>query len=179
MAVDLNYVKNFARIAHQGQVRKYTGEPYSEHVIAVGLMYQTWCESMNRDALYAAILHDTVEDTDVTLDEIRRNFGDQVAEYVWYLTKPEEFVGDRAQRKALDRARLALAPKVIQFVKILDIMHNAKSIKKHDPEFWATWRLETIEMFDAIQARKVWLSQVHPTESNTFDNFIAELTDGL
>ena len=177
--VNLEYVKTFARVAHEGQVRKYTGEPYVEHVIAVGLMYQTWCESMNRDALYAAILHDTVEDTDVTLDEIQRNFGDQVAEYVWYLTKPESFVGDRAQRKALDRARLALAPSVVRFIKTLDIMHNAKSIKELDPEMWSTWRVEMRDLLDAMNARSGWLENVHPAESKVYDNFYAELIDGL
>ena len=177
--VNQEYVKTFARVAHEGQVRKYTGEPYVEHVIAVGLMYQSWCESMNRDALYAAILHDTVEDTDVTLDEIQRNFGDQVAEYVWYLTKPESFVGDRAQRKALDRARLALAPSVVRFIKTLDIMHNAKSIKELDPEMWSTWRVEMRDLLDAMNARSGWLENVHPVESKVYDNFYAELIDGL
>jgi (p)ppGpp synthase/HD superfamily hydrolase len=177
--VSFDYVKMFARVAHEGQVRKYTGEPYVEHVIAVGLMYQSWCEKMDKNALYAAILHDTVEDCDIEFDDLRRHFGDTVAEYVWYLTKPESFVGDRAQRKALDRARLALAPSVVRFIKILDIMHNAKSIKKEDPEMWSTWRVEMRDLLDAMKARSVWLANVHTSESNKFDQFYAELIAGL
>jgi len=177
--VNLEYVKTFARTAHEGQVRKYTGEPYVDHVIAVGLMYQSWCEKMDKNALYAAILHDTVEDCDVEIGDIQRHFGDRVAEYVWYLTKPESFVGDRAQRKALDRARLALAPPVVRFIKTLDIMHNAKSIKKEDPEMWSTWRIEMRDLLDAMNARSAWLNNVRPSEFNVYDNFYAELIDGL
>lgn len=167
--VSLDYVKMFARVAHEGQVRKYTGEPYVEHVLAVGLMYQSWSEKMERDALYAAILHDTVEDTEVDMDQIRRHFGDKVAEYVWYLTKPEEFVGNRLKRKALDRARLALAPDVVKFIKILDITHNATSIRKHDQDFWKEWREETLLMLDALDARRVWYKMCNHRDHGQID----------
>jgi (p)ppGpp synthase/HD superfamily hydrolase len=177
--VNLDYVKMFARRAHQGQVRKYTGEDYVEHVLAVGQMYQSWCAEMNRDALYAAVLHDTVEDTPVTHELIQQQFGDQVAQYVWYLTKPENFVGNRAARKALDRARLALAPEVVRFVKVIDIMHNAKSIKEHDPKFWETFRVEAIQLFDAMKAESVWKSQAGHWAQREYSKFIAELIDGL
>lgn len=167
--VSLDYVKMFARVAHEGQVRKYTGEPYVEHVLAVGLMYQSWSEKMDRDALYAAILHDTVEDTEVDMDQIRRHFGDKVAEYVWYLTKPEEFVGNRLKRKALDRARLALAPDVVKFIKILDITHNATSIRKYDQDFWKEWREETLLMLDALDARRVWYKMCNHRDHGQID----------
>ena len=177
--VSLDYVKMFARVAHEGQVRKYTGEPYVDRVIAVGLMYQSWCEKMDKNALYAAILHDTVEDCDIEFDDLRRHFGDTVAEYVWYLAKPESFVGDRAQRKALDGARLALAPEVVRFVKIIDIMHNAKSIREHDPDKWSTWRVEMIKLLDTIKSEKVWRAQAGHWAQRKYNEFIAELIDGL
>jgi (p)ppGpp synthase/HD superfamily hydrolase len=169
----------FARQAHAGQVRKYTGEDYVEHCYAVGLMYQSWTVEMNKDALWAAILHDTVEDTPVTMREIQHQFGDRVAEYVWYLTKPESFVGDRAQRKALDSARLALAPEVVRFVKIIDIMHNAKSIREHDPDKWATWRVEMIKLLDTMKSESVWRSQAGHWAQRKYKEFIAELIEGL
>ena len=177
--VNLDYVKMYARQAHAGQVRKYTGEPYVEHCYAVGQLYQSWCKEMNQSALYAAVLHDTVEDTQVTLNEIRHQFGDQVAENVWYLTKPEEYVGDRAQRKALDRARLAIAPRVVRFVKIIDIMHNAKSIREHDPDKWSSWRVEMIKLLDAMNAEKVWKSEAGHWAQRKYREFIAELIEGL
>jgi len=177
--VNLDYVRMYARQAHAGQVRKYTGEDYVEHCYAVGQMYQSWCKEMNQSALYAAVLHDTVEDTQVTLNEIRHQFGDRVAENVWYLTKPESYVGDRAQRKALDRARLAIAPRVVRFVKIIDIMHNARSIREHDPDKWSTWRVEMIELLDAMNAEKVWKSEAGHWAQRKYNEFIAELIDGL
>ena len=177
--VNLDYVRMYARQAHAGQVRKYTGEDYVEHCYAVGQMYQSWCAEMNQSALYAAVLHDTVEDTQVTMREIQHQFGDRVAEYVWYLTKPESFVGDRAARKALDRARLALAPEVVRFVKVIDIMHNAKSIKEHDPKFWETFRVEAIQLFDAMKAESVWKSQAGHWAQRKYSEFIEELIDGL
>ena len=177
--VNLDSVTTFATLAHIGQVRKYTGEPYVGHCVAVSRMYQSWCKEMDKSALYAAVLHDTVEDTRVSHDELRITFGDQVAEYVWYLTKPEDFVGDRAQRKALDRARLALAPEVVRFVKIIDIMQNAPSIKEHDPDMWETWRVEMIRLLDAMNSKTVWRSQAGHWAQKKYDQFTAELTDGL
>lgn len=177
--VNLDYVRMYARQAHAGQVRKYTGEDYVEHCYAVGQLYQSWCAEMNQSALYAAVLHDTVEDTQVSISEIRHQFGDQVAEYVWYLTKPESYVGDRAQRKALDRARLAIAPRVVRFVKIIDIMHNARSIREHDPMKWSTWRVEMIELLDAMNAEKVWKSEAGHWAQRKYKEFIKELIEGL
>ena len=177
--VNLEVVKSFASLAHNGQVRKYTGEPYVGHCIAVGLMYQSWTVEMDKNALYAAVLHDTVEDTSVSMEDIQDFFGPQVAEYVWYLTKPEDFVGDRAQRKALDRARLGLAPEVVRFVKIIDIMHNAGSIREHDPDKWETWRVEMIQLLDAMKSESVWKSQAGHWAQRKYNEFIAELIDGL
>ena len=177
--VNLEVVKSFASLAHNGQVRKYTGEPYVDHCFAVSLMYQSWTVEMDKYALYAAVLHDTVEDTGVSIEDILDFFGPQVAEYVWYLTKPESFVGDRAQRKALDGARLALAPEVVRFVKIIDIMHNAKSIREHDPDKWSTWRVEMIKLLDAMKSESVWKSQAGHWAQRKYKEFIAELIDGL
>lgn len=177
--VNLEVVKSFASLAHRGQVRKYTGEPYVDHCIAVSLMYQSWCAEMDQSALYAAVLHDTVEDTGVSMEDIQDFFGPKVAEYVWYLTKPEDFVGDRAQRKALDRARLGLAPEVVRFVKIIDIMHNAGSIREHDPEKWETWRVEMVQLLDAMKSESVWKSQAGHWAQRKYSEFIAELIDGL
>ena len=169
--MNLDFVHDYARKAHEGQVRKYTGEPYVEHCIAVARLFQTM-GPVNAKALYAAVLHDTVEDTDITFDDLRRDFDDTIAEYVWYLTKPEEFVGDRAQRKALDRARLALAPDDVKFVKICDIMHNAGSIKEHDPEKWESWRDEMILLLDAMKAHHVWKSNAMYQFVNHYDRWV-------
>ncbi len=140
----------FATAAHEGQVRKYTGEPYVEHVIAVAEMVAA--HVTDEDAITAAILHDTVEDCAVTIDDIEIEFGERVAEYVWYLTKPPAFVGNRAKRKALDRGRLKEAPEIVRFIKVMDIWHNSGSIKEHDQAFYKTFREEIRDLLYIMNA---------------------------
>lgn len=148
----LNPLK-FATKAHEGQVRKYTGEPYIQHCIAVCRLVEEYGGSTEMCA--AALLHDTVEDCDVSIDDIQREFGDTVAEYVWYLTKPPVFVGNRAKRKEMDRARLREAPVEVRLIKIMDLYHNSGSIKEHDPKFWETFSDEAVQLLIAMDAMKV------------------------
>ena len=140
----------FGQRAHKGQVRKYTGEPYFSHCIAVADYVATFTK--DEEVITAAILHDTVEDCDVSIDDIAERFGNRVAEFVWYLTKPPVFVGDREKRKTHDRLRLNQAPKEVRLIKCMDLLHNSKSIKDHDPEFWKVFCNESILLLDAMRA---------------------------
>lgn len=152
--------RKFGSKAHSGQVRKYTGEPYFTHCESVAEMVLHF--TRDDEAIAAALLHDTVEDCDVSIEEIAEEFGETVAEYVWYLTKPPAFVGDRAKRKAHDRYRLRLAPEVVRLIKIHDLMHNSLSIQEHNPELWETWRIEAIELLKAMHSYDViteWTTQ--------------------
>lgn len=74
----------FATDAHKGQFRKYTGDPYITHPIAVSKIVATITN--DEDMIAAALLHDTVEDTEVTLQQIEENFGSRVALFVENLT---------------------------------------------------------------------------------------------
>ena len=80
-----NKALQFATEAHGSQVRKYTGEPYITHPIAVADIVRT-VEGHTEEMLVAAVLHDVVEDTDVTIDDICKEFGTVVGMYVEYLT---------------------------------------------------------------------------------------------
>lgn len=123
----------FAYWAHAGQVRKYTGEPYITHCEAVAnMVHNAGCHERT---IAAAWLHDTVEDTAVTNDDILRLFGETVAKYVEYLTDYDHSYVNRATRKAADRTRLATAPNAVKTIKIADIIDNTKSIVEHDPAF--------------------------------------------
>ena len=126
----------FADDAHRRakQVRKYTGEPYIVHPRAVAAIVKSVDHTPAMVA--AALLHDTIEDTDVTEADVRRVFGDEVAALVVELTdasRPED--GNRAARKAIDRARLGAASAAAQTVKLADVIHNAGDIAAHDPNF--------------------------------------------
>ena len=87
MAQDSERVKRaieIAKKAHAGQFRK-TGEPYIIHPLAVKKILEEW--GMDEDTIIAGVLHDTVEDTDLRLDDIKREFGESVAFLVDGVTK--------------------------------------------------------------------------------------------
>jgi len=130
----LKDVLAFATKAHEGQVRKYTNDPYIVHPIAVADLVERHGGSEAQIA--AALLHDVVEDTTVTLDIVEATFGTEIADLVYWLTdssKPED--GNRATRKAIDAKRLSRAPAEAQFVKVADLIDNTRSIVEHDPSF--------------------------------------------
>ena len=128
--------RTFATAAHAAvkHVRKYTNEPYIVHPAEVAKIVRDagGSESM----IAAAWLHDTVEDTGVTIETIRAEFGVEVAELVGWLTdvsKPED--GPRWFRKKMDREHTAAAPAEAQTIKLADLISNTKSIMAHDPKF--------------------------------------------
>lgn len=126
----------FATAAHAAvaQVRKYTGEPYIVHPFEVAMTVKQI--GGTPEMVAAAFLHDTVEDTGVTMETIEREFGPEIAEIVFFLTdvsRPEH--GNRAARKAIDRAHIAKADARAQTIKLADLISNCSSIVKYDPEF--------------------------------------------
>lgn len=125
----------FATAAHAAvkQTRKYTGDPYIIHPAeVVRIVSQV---EHTPEMLAAAWLHDVVEDTGVPLSDIWVEFDLIVAQYVMWLTDDSQGKGNRAQRKAHDRTRLAAAPAEVQTIKLADLISNSKSILEHDPKF--------------------------------------------
>ncbi|APQ14726.1 hypothetical protein BJP27_24465 (plasmid) [Pseudomonas oryzihabitans] len=124
----------FATAAHAGQVRKYTGEPYVNHCAEVAALVAEHGGSSAQVA--AAWLHDTVEGTPVTIELIRIEFGEVVAALVAGLTDvstPAD--GNRAARKAKDRAHTREQSQACKYVKLADLISNTRSIAAHDPDF--------------------------------------------
>jgi len=141
----------FATAAHAAvaQLRKYTNEPYIVHPTEVVSIVETVPHT--DEMLAAAWLHDTVEDTGVTLELIRSEFGDEVADLVGWLTdvsRPDH--GNRAARKAVDRAHTAAAPAAAQTIKLADLISNTKSIVEHDPKFAATYLVEKRQLLEVM-----------------------------
>ena len=95
-----------------------------------------------------AWLHDCVEDQGVTLDELERRFGPQVAVAVSYLSDTE--AGNRAKRKAAARVRLATAWPWVQTIKVADLISNTASIVQHDPAFAVVYLEEKRMLLDAM-----------------------------
>lgn len=141
----------FAERAHAavGQVRKYTNAPYIVHPIEVAEIVKS---VPHTDAMIAAAyLHDVLEDTKVTEQELRAEFGDEITDLVVCLTDVSTPAhGARAVRKALDRAHISLAPAEAQTVKIADLLSNTKTIVKFDPEFAKIYLREKLATLDVL-----------------------------
>lgn len=127
----------FAIKAHEGQKRKYTGEDYYNHVKNVAM--EVAKVTNDQDVIIAAFLHDTVEDTNTTIDEIGELFGLKVAELVYDLT--DHFTREnypnfnRAKRKILEAKRLGTISNDAKLIKGCDLADNTASIVKHDLGF--------------------------------------------
>jgi len=140
----------FASAAHKDQTRKYSGRPYIEHPIAVARMVSRF--DHDEDMIVAALLHDTVEDTQVTIGEIEHEFGPGVAALVSDLTDvsgPTD--GNRNARKQKDLLHTAAAQPRAKTVKLLDLVHNSASIVRHDRGFAAVLLDEMTRMLDVLQ----------------------------
>ena len=152
-------VLKFATAAHKGQVRKYTGDDYIVHPMAVADLVKKHGGSKVQVA--AALLHDTVEDTSVTNVQIAEQFGAPVARLVHWLTdssRPSD--GNRAIRKGIDADRLATAPADAQLVKLADLIDNSDTIFRHDPAFATQFTKEMSHLVDVM-------SKVHGTTMHT------------
>ena len=139
----------FAEQAHGDQKRKYTGEPYFNHLVEVALYVEA--ANLPSEVVAAAYLHDTLEDTEVTLSELNNRFGFRVADLVLQVTdvsRPHE--GNRKFRKALDRAHLAKATPHGASIKLADIISNTRSIVADDPKFAKVYLQEKRELLKVL-----------------------------
>ena len=152
----------FATKMHEGQVRKYTYEPYIEHPIAVADLVEEYmtANDFTEDeilmAMTVAVLHDTVEDTDATMEDIFQMFNEEIAAGVWFLTKCPDYVGNRRIRKKICEDRLARAPRIIQIIKTFDMLHNSKTLERDDPNFYEVFKVETARLLIAMNTTEIF-----------------------
>ena len=149
----IDHAYNFAVKAHGDQKRKYTGEPYVNHCVEVAKIVQA--AGGDVEMICAALLHDTIEDTPVTYDELIKEchgFYAGIADLVLWLSdvsKPSD--GNRATRKALDRDHIAKAPVRAKTIKLADLISNSASIIEHDPKFAETYLREKRLLLDVLK----------------------------
>ena len=142
----------FAALAHGSlnQRRKYTDEPYIAHPRAVADLVRS--VPLSDEMLAAALLHDVVEDTRATLDDVRREFGGHVARLVDDLTDRATVAdGNRAVRKVIEERRLARACPEAKTVKLADLLDNTASIVPHDPGFARVYLAEMQRLLFALE----------------------------
>jgi guanosine-3',5'-bis(diphosphate) 3'-pyrophosphohydrolase len=143
----------FARKVHAAQVRKYTGNPYTDHLAEVAgiAMSVGWRHPQIHPDNFMAVcwLHDCIEDQGVTAPQLLSlAMPEIVVQGVLLLSDLEP--GNRAQRKAASRARLAQAPGWVQTIKCADLISNTSSIVQHDPKFAVTYLEEKRLLLDVL-----------------------------
>jgi GTP pyrophosphokinase len=155
-AADLDMVRlafDFAADAHEGQTR-HTGEPYIIHPLAAAEILADL--KLPAPIVVACLLHDVPEDTPVTLDDIRANFGDDVAHMVEGITKlgKLKYRGMERYVENLRKMFLAMAEDVrVVFIKFADRIHNLSTLDALPPEKRLRVALESLEIYAPIANR--------------------------
>ena len=144
----------FSDAAHSGQMRQ-SGDPYISHPVAVAEIVAHW--QLDAQAVIAALLHDVMEDTEVSKDEISRRFGKPVAELVDGVSKLDhlEFQTQaEAQAESFRKMILAMARDVrVMLIKLADRLHNMRTLDAVSPEQRRRVAKETLEIYGPIANR--------------------------
>jgi hypothetical protein len=132
---------DFAAHAHRNQRRKDVDRtPYVNHVIGVAHLLTEIGRIDDVDVLRAAVLHDAVEDTDVTIQDIEREFGAAVGSVVAHVTDDKAL--SKVERKRQQVAHANATPHRAKLVKLADKLHNLRSLRANPPAHWAADRVE-------------------------------------
>jgi GTP pyrophosphokinase len=157
----LTRAAQWAREGHRGQ-RRASGEPYFHHALAVAEILNGL--KLDYETIAAAMLHDVVEDTDITLDDIEREFGRAIARLVGGVTKMErigEFrelgqdgATEHAQAESLRKLLLAMAEDVrVVLIKLADRLHNMRTLKHLDDARRRRIARETLDIYAPLANR--------------------------
>jgi guanosine-3',5'-bis(diphosphate) 3'-pyrophosphohydrolase len=113
---------------HAGQARR-SGDPYITHPLAVATILAEL--GMNHETICAALLHDTIEDTDYTLDQLHRDFGDDITALVDGVTKLDKVkYGDAAQAETVRKMVVAMSRDIrVLVIKLADRLHNMRTLR--------------------------------------------------
>ncbi len=140
---------SFASTAHSGQKRKgANGEPYINHPIAVARFLAEIGQQNDDTLLAAALLHDTVEDTEVTEAQLRENFGDLVADLVMEVTDDKTL--PKVERKRLQVAHAGSLSTNARLLKLADKCCNLSDLGNNPPVGWDRERIR--RYFDWAEA---------------------------
>jgi guanosine-3',5'-bis(diphosphate) 3'-pyrophosphohydrolase len=186
---ELEHAIDFATEKHAGQKRK-SGEPYITHPLAVAGTLIEW--DMDIDSVLAGVLHDTVEDTDATLDDIENMFGHDVAFLVDGVTKVSQARAGMRDLESympqtkdnLSKLLIAVSQDVrVIIIKLADRLHNMQTLKSMPREKQQKIARESIEVFAPMADRlgmgrvrvaleELAFSYLDPKEYQRLDNLI-------
>src|SRR5579872_3415141 len=144
----------FSQEHHSGQTRA-SGEPYLVHPLGVALVLAEM--KMDPVAIAAGLLHDSVEDTSVTIVDIRKEFGEQVAHIVEGVTKISQIdfaTREEQQAENLRKMMLAMVDDIrVVLIKLADRLHNMRTLEHLSPERQQKIAKETLEIYAPIAHR--------------------------
>ncbi len=175
----------FSEIAHAGQMRK-SGEPYFNHVLATAETLRRW--RTDEATIAAGLLHDIVEDTAVTEENLKNAFGDEITFLVEGVTKLSriKYRGAEGKVENLRKMILAISQDLrVVFIKLADRLHNMKTLWALPPAKQKRIALETNEVYAAIAYRLgMWefsgelqdlaFPYIHPTEYRWLKQNVAD-----
>ncbi len=155
--IDLREVQRgfaFAQDSHRGQ-RRLSGEDFIEHPVAVATIVADL--GMDLTTIHAALLHDTVEDTNLTIDDIQREFGDRVAAIVDGLTKLDKIKFRSREQEQAENTRkmiLAMAQDIrVLLIKLADRLHNMRTLDVFSRQKQQEKATETLEIYAPLAHR--------------------------
>lgn len=157
---DIRVAYKLAKSAHDGQFRK-SGAPYIEHPVAIAQIAAEM--SMDPTAIAAALLHDVVEDTHYTYEDIKNLFGQQTAELVDGVTKLKKLQYNTHEEQQVENLRkmfLAMAKDIrVVIIKLIDRLHNMRTLKFMTPEKQLEKSKETLEVYAPL-AHRLGMSKI-------------------
>lgn len=172
--LSLERALRWAAVQHRGQLRKSSDVPYFGHVVGVAMILDRL--GYPEPVVIAGLLHDVVEDTDATLEQVRDRFGAEVAQLVGHCSEVKRDEQGR-KRPWIDRKRdhltaLEAAPVEARAVALADKLHNLKSIEldlREGRDVWAN--------FNAGRGQVLWYYQAAIDRLGTGDDRLQDLAD--
>jgi guanosine-3',5'-bis(diphosphate) 3'-pyrophosphohydrolase len=144
-------------IRYHGDQRRPTGAPYLEHLLEALEVLVRGAGVTDPDVLCAAVLHDVVEDTPCTVADVRREFGDRVANLVGWVTKPQSD-GDKKAAKKAYLAGLKDAPDDAILVKLADRASNVQTLRNLSLPRQREYYAQTVRYIMPLAASRDWFA---------------------
>src|SRR5499427_2447357 len=158
-------------IRYHGDQRRPTGAPYREHLLEALEVLVRGAAVTDPEILCAAVLHDVVEDTDRTVDDVRAEFGPRVADLVGWVTIPEPGPGqDRAGVKEEYLRGLLHVPRDARLIKLADRASNAQTLRNLPEARRRAYYAQTVEYIVPLAADEPWFADWYAGWAEAFSD---------